>query len=67
MSYDLLKQVFCHQLARESSGAKAVIAEFLDLSADHYLVRICEQRPTETGDAQECEAPLSPSQTGSSV
>ena len=28
MSYDLLKRVFCHQLARESSGDRAVIVEF---------------------------------------
>lgn len=28
MSYDLIKQVFCHQLARESSGDRATIVEF---------------------------------------
>jgi len=67
MSYDFIKQVFCHQIGRKSSGDRATIVEFSAIGVGQRLGLICEKRPDRSGIRSRTRAPFSPSQTGSSV
>jgi hypothetical protein len=49
MSYDFIKQVFCHQIGRKSSGVKALIVEFFAIGVGQRLGLICEKRPDRSG------------------
>jgi hypothetical protein len=60
MSYDFIKQVFCHQIGRKSSGDRATIVEFSAIGVGQRLGLICEKRPDRSGIRSRTRAPLFP-------
>jgi hypothetical protein len=60
MSYGFIKQVFCHQIGRKSSGDRATIVEFSAIGVGQRLGLICEKRPDRSGIRSRTRAPHFP-------